>query len=92
MRCASLADKKSSTLKSLTSPAIWEANALGSNLVMRLMPDCPAMMFFHAVAVPIPTGDTTPRPVTTTLRFVILEISPLTRADKSEIYLRLALT
>lgn len=34
---------KSSTLKSSTSPAIWQAKALGSNLVIRDMPDLPAI-------------------------------------------------
>src|SRR5438105_13657170 len=36
---------------------------------MRVIPDLPATMLDHASVTPIPTGETMPRPVTTTLRF-----------------------
>ena len=35
---------------------------------IRVMPERPAMMLDQAVWTPIPTGDTMPNPVTTTLR------------------------
>jgi len=37
--------------------------------VMGPTPERPARRFSHACAAPMPTGETTPRPVTTTLRF-----------------------
>jgi hypothetical protein len=45
--------------------------ALVSYLVIWLMPDLPASMLSHVALTPIPTGETTPRPVTTTLRLDI---------------------
>ena len=75
IRRASLAGMYCSTSKSFTSPAIWELKLLASNLVILLMPDLPATIFAQAVCVPIPTGETTPRPVTTTLRFDIFKCS-----------------
>src|SRR5437868_6417837 len=38
---------------------------------MRAIPDLPATILDHASVTPIPTGETMPRPVTTTLRFSI---------------------
>src|SRR5687767_769054 len=42
---------------------------------MRVMPDCPSRMLDHACVMPTPTGETIPRPVTTTLR--LAKIAPL---------------
>jgi hypothetical protein len=44
------------------------AEAAGSKREIRVMPDFPAMMLAQASGTPIPTGETMPRPVTTTLR------------------------
>jgi hypothetical protein len=50
-----------------------------------VIPDLPATKFFQALDVPIPTGDTTPKPVTTTLRlFDISRKSALDGADYIE--------
>ena len=68
IRLASLAEIKSSALKSLTSPAMVEEKAVVSNLVIFEIPDFPATRLVQAVFTPIPTGDTTPRPVITTRR------------------------
>src|SRR3982750_4794619 len=71
-RRASFGESHLATSKFLTSPAICVGSALGSKRVMRVMPDFPAMMFVHDSAMPIPTGDTMPRPVTTNLRLANL--------------------
>src|SRR5690554_2475224 len=68
MRRASLAGRYFETSKPFTSPAICDARPDASNWVMRVMPDSPARIFAQAVSTPIPTGETIPRPVTTTLR------------------------
>ncbi len=67
-RRASLADRYCAGSKPFTSPAICELKGEGSKRVMRVMPDWPARMLFQASGTPIPTGETMPRPVTTTLR------------------------
>jgi hypothetical protein len=67
-RRASLADRTFAGSKPFTSPAICELKAAGSNRVMRVMPDFPASMVLQASGTPLPTGEMTPRPVTTTLR------------------------
>src|SRR4029079_7805421 len=71
-RRASFGESQLATSKFLTSPAICVGSAPGSKREMRVMPDFPAMMFAHDSAIPIPTGDTMPRPVTTTLRLANL--------------------
>ena len=68
IRLASLAEIKSSALKSLTSPAMVEEKADVSNLVILPTPDFPATRLVQAVLTPTPTGDTTPSPVITTRR------------------------
>ncbi len=42
---------------------------------MRVMPDLPATILGQACATPIPTGETIPKPVTTTLR--LAKVTPL---------------
>jgi len=46
-------------------------NVEASKLVIGPMPLLPAVMFAQAVATSLPTGLTMPRPVTTTLRFMV---------------------
>src|SRR5688572_33019706 len=60
---------QSDEVNPFTSAAMRVGNAEASNLVMGPTPLTPASRFFHASGAPIPTGDTTPSPVTTTLRF-----------------------
>src|SRR5579872_5511557 len=55
--------------KFLTSPAIWQSNALASNCVTRPTPLLPASRLRHTSSVPIPHPQTKPTPVTTTRRF-----------------------
>ena len=52
--------------KPFTSPAKRVVCRDASNSVIGAMPDCPAQIPFHVSAVPMPTGDTRPIPVTTT--------------------------
>ena len=52
--------------KSLTSAAICAAKAEASNLVIRVTPLVPASSACQLAAVPIPSDDTSPIPVTTT--------------------------
>src|SRR6202051_1841393 len=59
---------KLSGSKSLTSAAIWQANLLESNWVMRLTPLLPASTACHTSPVVFPTPQIRPMPVTTTLR------------------------
>src|SRR5271168_277800 len=54
--------------KFLTSAAIWQANLLESNCVMRPMPLLPASKACHTSPVVLPTPQIRPMPVTTTLR------------------------
>src|ERR1700678_1098767 len=59
---------KFSGSKFLTSAAIWQANLLESNCVMRATPLFPASTACHTASVVLPTPQIRPRPVTTTLR------------------------
>src|SRR5580704_5835415 len=59
---------KLSGSKFLTSAAIWQANLLESNWVMRATPLLPASTASHTSPVVFPTPQIRPRPVTTTLR------------------------
>jgi hypothetical protein len=52
----------------LTSPATWEESTEASNLEIRVIPDFPAMRFAQPSLTLLPTGETNPKPVTTTLR------------------------
>jgi hypothetical protein len=69
----SFADSQRETSKSLTSAAICDANVLASKRVMRVTPERPARIASHAAGTPMPTGDTMPRPVTTTRRRAMAE-------------------
>src|SRR6476620_5666635 len=51
--------------KSVTSPAIWASYPVGSNLVIRPIPDWPAQIAFQVLSTPVPSGVTSPKPVTT---------------------------
>src|SRR5712692_9211192 len=68
MRRASLGDMYGATSKFFTAPAIWLARREGSKRVMRVIPDFPASALSQASWTLLPRGQTTPRPVTTTLR------------------------
>src|ERR1043166_825841 len=59
-------------LKSFTSAAIWVSNNEASNWVIRSTPHLLASRLVQRVWMSLPKGLTTPRPVTTTLRFVQL--------------------
>src|SRR5262245_6643116 len=84
-RRTSLGDMYLAGSKPFTSPAICEVKAEGSKRVMRVMPDLPARMLFHASDAPMPTGETMPRPVTTTLR--LDKLTP--QSPGSGLYVRL---
>src|SRR5438552_549973 len=71
MRLASLRPSHSSERKSLTSPAIFQGHSDRVRTGDRSTPDTPATMFFQNGSSPIPTGLTTPIPVTTTRRLFI---------------------
>src|SRR4051794_28157456 len=70
-RRVSFNDIQSAALKSFTSAAMRVGSSDASNLVMGPTPPTPWRMLRHISAAPLPTGETTPRPVTTTLRFDI---------------------
>ena len=65
---ASLAGRYCSMSKPFTSPAKRQEKALASNRLTGAMPEVPDTRLDQAVATSLPTGDTTPRPVTTTRR------------------------
>jgi hypothetical protein len=69
----SLGAMKSSGLKSTTSPPIRHGNADTSSFVIVRIPLRPLQMLSHADATVLPTGETIPNPVMTTLRFSKLE-------------------
>src|SRR5438552_17822720 len=75
-RRVSLSGIQSAALNPFTSAAIRVGNALASNLVIGPTPLRAARRFSHACATVLPTGETTPRPVTTTLRFDMLWDGP----------------
>jgi len=77
---------KSEALKSFTSPAILIGKSVVSKLVMLVIPDFPATRLLQNVFRPIPTGETTPSPVTATLLF-IKSTSLFNYASKSYFYL-----
>src|SRR3954447_21746977 len=58
--------------KCLTSPAMRVANWVVSNLVMVSMPLRPAVIPAQFASVPIPSDDTSPMPVTTTRRLLVI--------------------
>src|SRR5688572_6583997 len=68
MRRASFGVMYGATSKPFTSPAIWLERREGSKRVTRVMPDLPATALCQASATVLPSGQTMPRPVTTTLR------------------------
>src|SRR5581483_11792816 len=49
-------------------PAMRDGKPVASKRVIGPMPERPARIASHAVATPMPTGETMPRPVTTTRR------------------------
>ena len=57
--------------KSFTSPAIFTGKSAASNRVIGAMPDLPSKRLFQNFSTPVPTGDTTPRPVITTLLSIL---------------------
>src|SRR3972149_2494702 len=59
---------KSVGSKSRTSAAICVSSPAGSQAVMRPTPERPSIMAFQNLSTPMPTGLTTPSPVTTTRR------------------------
>ena len=66
-----------SASKFFTSPAIFTGNSEASNSVIKPTPDTPFNKFSQNVDTPIPTGDTTPNPVTTTRLVIFLSLSIL---------------
>jgi len=54
--------------KSRTSPAALASYRATSNFVISARPELPRIRLSHAVGTSLPTGLTTPRPVTTTRR------------------------
>src|SRR5688500_17780512 len=62
---------QSCEVKPFTSAAMRVGNADASNFVIGPTPLTPFRRFSQAWAAPIPTGETIPSPVTTTLRFDI---------------------
>jgi hypothetical protein len=60
-----------------TLPAILAGRSLTSNCVMRRMPHSPLISRPQVACTPVASGVTTPRPVTTTLRF---DISPCSQS------------
>src|SRR5438105_5806608 len=73
-RRASFADRYCATSKFFTSPAICVGKPLASKRVMPVMPERPATIALHASLSPMPTGETMPKPVTTTLRLLTLHL------------------
>src|SRR5512132_2108349 len=67
---------QSAELKPFTSAAMRVGSADASNLVMGPTPLVPLRTFSHTWAAPMPTGDTTPSPVMTTLRFDMFGCAP----------------
>ena len=70
MRRASLADMYWSTSKSRTAPPKRTGNADTSKRVIGPMPLSPRRMASQAELTVLPTGETIPRPVTTTRRLL----------------------
>ena len=68
--------------KPFTSPAMRDANADASKRVILPMPLWPVVNARQFTSVPIPTGDTSPMPVTTTRLLVTMLISCPWRASR----------
>src|SRR3954462_15279954 len=60
--------------KCFTSPAMRVANWVVSNLVIDSMPLWPALIPAQFASVPIPSDDTSPMPVTTTRRLLVMAL------------------
>src|SRR5258705_4688096 len=60
--------------KFFTSPAMRVANWVVSNLVIGAMPLWPALIPAQFASVPIPSDDTSPMPVTTTRRLLVMSL------------------
>src|SRR5512140_3819667 len=67
---------QSAALKFFTSAAMRVGSCDASNLVMGPTPLTPFSTFSHACAAPMPTGETTPSPVMTALRFDMIGCAP----------------
>ena len=80
MRLTSLGDIQSAALKFLTSPAKRVGNILASKWVIGPIPPRPLIVLSHASAIPLPTGETIPRPVITTRRFGMIRKGDLGKA------------
>src|ERR1700683_595201 len=77
MRRASLGDMYWLTSKSRTAPPKRTGNADTSKRVIGAMPLTPRSTASHADFTVLPTGDTTPSPVTTTRRLLTVPIRRL---------------
>src|SRR6187549_695483 len=70
-RRVSLSGIQSEAVNPFTSAAMRVGSSDASKRVIGPTPLVPFSRFGHATAMPLPIGDTIPRPVTTTLRFDI---------------------
>src|SRR5580698_4817794 len=77
MRRASLGVMYGARSRSRISPPKWVGKLAASNRTTGPMPLRPARIDAHADAMSLPTGETIPRPVTTTLRLLKLASSGL---------------
>src|ERR1043165_1565796 len=75
--------------KPFTSQANRDECCEASNSVMGPAPDRPAWRDFHVSSVPMPTGDTSPTPVTTTLRSATVIWSFRMPAERERLFLGL---
>ena len=69
LRASFLVISNCSGSKPLTRPAILLGKSVVSKCSILQIPLLPASRFFHDSSAVLPTGDSMPRPVTTTLRF-----------------------
>ena len=74
-RRVSFSGIQSEAVKPFTSAAMRVGSTEASKRVIGPTPLRPLSRLSQALAIPRPTGDTTPRPVTTTLRLVIRSLS-----------------
>src|SRR5690606_15446500 len=82
MRRASLADRYLSSWKSFTAPPKRQGNSLVSKRVIGAMPLTPLTTLAQADSTVLPTGETMPRPVTTTRR--LLKAAPCGYWDRKQ--------
>jgi hypothetical protein len=77
IRRASFCGRYLEMSKPRTSPAIRTGKFEASKRVIVSIPDFPATIFPHASSTVFPTGETMPRPVTTTLRVNFFFLYPV---------------